>query len=208
MDRLLLILTELGYRLWLYGPFIVVILMIIARPIEEKTKPDPSSVESILKGGLSFTIPFYIGLLVPFGQLLSLVSGSVLLLRSNKSDVIIFLFILTQLYMILPGTVCFKTIYGIVIGMPLLGFGICLLLYKHFFDRKSFTFISCGILLITGAACFLTLVADDKVIGRIVGAICMDAVGLGLLEYGYYKLNSQRRNILEEKEPLLEPIFN
>ena len=203
MNRLWL-LTEVGYRMWLYGPVLVIVLMMISRPIEEKAEVDHTSVDSVAKAGLSFTIPFYIGVVVPLGFLLSLIAGS-LWLRSEASDkVFIGMFIVSQVYMIAPATVFLKTAYGVLVIMPAMALVMVYLLYRLRLPLKPMLYLASGVAILTGSACFLVMVANDKFFNRIGGALAMYIVGAVLLEMGYYYHKPSRHlKTTDDEEPLL-----
>ncbi len=191
----------------------MVAVMLITRPIEESQKVDPSKIDSIDKGGYSFRIPMMMGLGVPIGQLASIGFGTwwfTQLARSQDQQLYwpgVYLFAIIELYMFMPATVIFKTVYGILIGMPLLWILMSYMMYKNFFpmylSKSALGLIILGVMFITIAACFLCMVVDDVKFYRIVLAVCLQAGGVVCLEIGYWKAHDA---VDKEKILLVESV--
>jgi len=205
-ERVLGLVTEWAYRAWLYLPVVVVISIMISRQIEENRHPDPADPNTVTEGGYSFRIPMLLGFPIPLAEIVTGVTGSMwILARSRRlgflDTPLLIVFIASQLYMFMPGTILFKTAYGVLVGMPLGAIVISFVLVRLMsVERWTRTTLLAGLWLVTAACSLLTMVVGDKEVHRIASAIALHALGLVALELGYYR---HKKSFPKEKVFLL-----
>ena len=201
-----------GYRMWLYGPVLVLGSLFVGRSVEHKqgdeVEPWKSNIDSVVR------IPLMMGGVMPIGQIVSVIAGIALILHRRSTSWTNWAFFLaSQTYMLMPYLVVLKTSYGVEIGMPLCALALIALILR--FSHESLLrnrlentlvklYICAGIAIVTAGFIMLFSWIADVGPYRIIAALCVAIVGAVAIEIGVYK----GRKYDKEKEPLLgsEPV--
>jgi hypothetical protein len=200
-----------GYRMWLYGPVLVLASLFIGRCVEDKHTEDVKPWES--NSGAVLKIPFMMGGVMPVGQIFTIIGGFIFIFKSKSvSETTSWtnwaLFIVSQGYMLMPYLVVLKTSYGVEIGMPMGAVSLIVLIV--WFSHESLLrirldsaivklFICAGIAIVTAGYIMLFFWITDDTPRRIIVALSVAVVGALAIEIGIFK----SAGYSPEKEPLL-----
>jgi hypothetical protein len=208
------VLVHIGYRLWLHGPLVVLLMMFVSKSIDERdsrqrVSPD-GQIPPTLRNSYAFTIPLSFGVIVPLGQLASLIGGCLLLSRYRPIWLdwkVGCLFLLSQAYMMLPYSLLAKTALGVLIGLPLAAAGLVTTLFlTEELKRMHVYLLSGGISLVTVAYAMLSIVVLDISPNRIIISFAIGLVGTVAIEVGLYLHRSERGALADDEERI--KLFN